>query len=371
MKVVARRSDLIVVAVELSFPLSLLAWRFYLRHFSTVLAVELEPASHLLPLLVPQLGILIWSSLHRLRNGLPPWWSAALVVVGQLTLAACGGWGTITAAPSLVFASTLLIVLRGPWCWVLFSVATAGAAAGFGATWVPTSAMFAMFLLNLLMGVVIYATVRMAELAITLRRTQGVLAEFTVVQERTRVSRDLHDKLGQELTAVGLRAELAMRLMTTQPGRAAAELKAVQEMTERALRGVREVARNQWQPVFEDELRTGTALLESAGVKWEVNVCAKPQGQAAHVAGWVVREAITNVLTHSTAARCVITADDRGGNFSLTIENDGVRGGGGQPGTGLTGLTDRVALLGGRVWYGLVDKGRFRLVVEIPTEGER
>lgn len=96
-----------------------------LRHSSAVLAVELEPVSQLLPLLIPQLTILIWSSLHRLLKGLPPWWSAALIMFGQLVLTAFADWGTITAAHSLVFASTVLIVLRGPWCWVLFGLTLA------------------------------------------------------------------------------------------------------------------------------------------------------------------------------------------------------------------------------------------------------
>lgn len=362
-----RRTSVFVVAVEVGFPLSMLAWRFSLQHASPAFASYLQPVEHVLPWLVAPLAILIWVTLRRLRDGRPSWRWTLPVVLAQFAVTLCGQWWEPTVIVPLIFGCTVLITLPDPWALPAFGVIIA---VGVGTAWTaPWLAILGLLLHNLLVGLAISAVVRMGELAIALRRAQDLLAGFAVVQERARVAQDLHDTLGQDLAAVGLRAELAARLLSSEPGRAAAEIRAVQQMTEQTLDDIRHVARGTWQPVFEDELTTGTALLESAGVRCRVRAAGQPNERTGLVAGWALREGITNILKHSDARECVLTSEIREGVFRLTIENDGVRDSSGQPGCGLTGVDERAAKLGGNLRFGTTGK-RFRLVLEVPI-GEK
>ncbi len=80
--------------------------------------------------------------------------------------------------------------------------------------------------------------------------------------------------------------------------------------------------------------------------------------------GWVVREAVTNVVRHSRAQHCVVTLGPRW----IEIADDG-RGGIGGAGNGLTGLRDRVGAVGGTlVCSGTLRGWRVRAEVPAPVE---
>ncbi|RSM63040.1 hypothetical protein DMH03_13460 [Amycolatopsis sp. WAC 01376] len=364
MRVTERRSALVVVAVELGFPLSLLAWRYSLRHASPALAAELTPVAHLLPLLAAPLLILIATSLRRLRHGPPPWWWTGAALIIQLAFVLVAADQADTTVLTLILGCTLLVTLPKPWSWLAFTVTIV---LGVAAHWTaPVPAMLGLLAHNLLSGAVIYSGIRMGEFAVALRKAQDQLAGLAVVRERARVSRDLHDNLGQELTAIGLRAELAARLVLKAPDRAATEIQAVQHSTEKIMDDVRRIARGHWQPVFEDELATGTALLESSGIRCRTRLGTAPGDRIAPIAGWALREGITNVLKHSNAEQCLIITETRNERFRLVIENNGARRAG-PPGTGIAGITDRALGLGGHVRAGPAAGKRFRLIVELPN----
>jgi two-component system sensor histidine kinase DesK len=94
----------------------------------------------------------------------------------------------------------------------------------------------------------------------------------------------------------------------------------------------------------------------------------------------VVREAVTNVVRHSGAARCEITFDGVMDRVRLTIADDGPGDGdGGSPatgpaegigigGTGLKGLTERLAVAGGSLRAGPSPRGGFTVTAELPVE---
>ena len=80
------------------------------------------------------------------------------------------------------------------------------------------------------------------------------------------------------------------------------------------------------------------------------------------LAGWVVREGVTNVLRHSAASVCRITLAPG----ALEIADDGVGPAASTPGsTGLTGLRERVEAVGGRMTVGRAELGGFSLKVEL------
>jgi two-component system, NarL family, sensor histidine kinase DesK len=218
------------------------------------------------------------------------------------------------------------------------------------------------------MTAALYGSARLVAVRHELRRTRVELAETAVARERLRVSRDLHDLLGQSLSAISLKGDLAVRLLTRDPTAARAEVEDLAGAARDALRGVRAITRDEHVVSLRGELDGARELLRAAHVEADVGVDlpALPP-HVEHTLAWAVREGVTNVLRHSRATTCTIDASSRDGVVRLSIVNDGadsVRPRGG----GLTGLAERVRARSGRFAAGPTGRGRFELAVELPRE---
>jgi signal transduction histidine kinase len=174
-----------------------------------------------------------------------------------------------------------------------------------------------------------------------------------VAEERLRFARDLHDVMGRNLSAIAVKSQLAAELVRRGRPEAAGELADVSRLAEDSLREVREVVRGHRSVDLAGELSGARSVLRAAGVACTVHGedggAALP-GAAQAALGWVVREAVTNVLRHSRATWCTITLTVTGGRAELQVRNDGVVGGdlaAERPGSGLTGLGERLASAGG------------------------
>jgi two-component system sensor histidine kinase DesK len=192
------------------------------------------------------------------------------------------------------------------------------------------------------------------------RHTQSRLA---VAEERLRFSRDVHDVLGRRLSTIAVQAELAATLARRGDERAAAQMMEVRQVAHEALGEARELARGYRPTNLAQELEGARSLLRSAGIEVELDIGVVPR--AGHeAAGWVVRESVTNVLRHSTAALVRISYQDG----CLRVQNDGVTTTGQAPGSGLRGLAERLAPLGGRVEAG-PEGDRWTVVAHLPGPG--
>ena len=206
------------------------------------------------------------------------------------------------------------------------------------------------------------------------------LAELAVGRERLRVSRDLHDLLGQTLSAVSLKGDLALRLLPTDTAAAGAEIASLTGVARDVLRDVRAVARDEHGVALVAELDAAVALLGAAGIVTDVDVeLPEIPRPVEEVLAWAVREGATNTLRHSTARRWTVTgrAAAGGGPLSLEIVNDGVApptpsppvsSSTGDSGTGLSGLVERARGVAGTATAGPTGDGGFRLRVEVPGE---
>jgi two-component system sensor histidine kinase DesK len=177
---------------------------------------------------------------------------------------------------------------------------------------------------------------------------------LAVAEERLRFSRDLHDVMGRNLSAIALKSQLAGELVRRGRPEAADEVADVRRLAEESLREVREVARGHRSADLAGELAGARSVLRSAGVSCTVEgedagATLSPAAQTAFA--WVTREAVTNVLRHSSATSCTITLRTSGEKAELQVVNDGVSGGGAaddaRPGSGLIGLAERLAGAGG------------------------
>ena len=138
------------------------------------------------------------------------------------------------------------------------------------------------------------------ELVYELERSRDTQAALAVAEERLRFSRDVHDVMGRQLSTIAVQAELAATLAERGDPRAPRHILEVRETAHEALREARELARGYRPLDLLAETNGAVSLLESAGITATADLAGLPQAWHEPVAR-VVREAMTNVLRHSSA----------------------------------------------------------------------
>ncbi|WP_147916713.1 sensor histidine kinase [Ruania zhangjianzhongii] len=199
-------------------------------------------------------------------------------------------------------------------------------------------------------------------------RRREVDARLAVAEERLRFSRDLHDIFGRTLSTVAVRSELAAELARRSDPRGAQTMLEVRQIAQDALKEVRGVVEGYRRVDLATELVGAQDILRAAGVRTSVT---SPEAEvptpAAEALGWVVREAVTNVVRHADATTCQITVTLTDDLVGVQVRNDGVRPAGpsSSTGSGLTGVTERLAALGGTL-HSRSDAGEFTVTAQVP-----
>jgi two-component system sensor histidine kinase DesK len=184
-----------------------------------------------------------------------------------------------------------------------------------------------------------------SNVALSAARTE--VARLAAENERTRIARDLHDLLGHSLTTITVKAGLARRLSARDPYRAAEEIAAVEQLARRTLGEVRAAVAGYREVTLAGELASAHEVLRASGIDARLpGAVDAVDPDALEPFGWVVREAVTNVVRHSRAQTCTITLGPRW----IEVVDDG-RGSAAstRPGHGLTGLSERLAACGGTI----------------------
>ena len=229
------------------------------------------------------------------------------------------------------------------------------------------------------LGMDMIGVARMGSAIRELHAARRELARLAVIEERERLSRDLHDLLGQTLSIMTLKSELARRLVTEDPERCAQELSEIERVARKSLREVREAVAGYRQPTLSGELEGARQLLEAAGIDVDIDSIQEVLPPVVDTAlAWTVREGVTNVIRHSRAQQCRIRVTRKNGTVRAEVLSYGGRReqaeSTARPGLGLAGLVERVSALGGRMEAGplaLSGKEHFRVRVELPIERER
>lgn len=211
------------------------------------------------------------------------------------------------------------------------------------------------------------------QLAVQAQEGKQAHTRLAVAEERLRFSRDLHDLVGHQLSAIAVKAALAVKLADSDATAAGAEMSEVNKLTRQALRELRQAVRGYRELDLQAELNSVKGVLEAAGVRCETHLPFRelPEG-VAQVFAYVVREAVTNVLKHSAATHCDILVRFTDEEAEIRVRNDGVdRWRGEDLGNGLAGLAERVEVVGGELTAGPAGDGEFvlRAVVSLPIPG--
>ena len=209
-------------------------------------------------------------------------------------------------------------------------------------------------------------------------------AEVRSARQRIRVAREVHDVVSHGLSIVVVQAELAQLLLESDPPRARAAMKSVEDTGRQALteiRGVLEALRepdladpDEQLPGFPD-VPDLVSRMQRSGLPVVMDApttAPRLSAQVSATAYRVVQEALTNVLRHAgqSATSVKIGHDDQ----QLIIDVQDAGGESWAPsgeGLGLTGMRERVAACGGHLTVGTAAQGGFRVHAVLPVEGAR
>lgn len=203
--------------------------------------------------------------------------------------------------------------------------------------------------------------------------------------ERKRLAHDLHDEMGQALTAIGLNLEaIQHELPPSFPSTACKRLADAISLTDQTLAQVRELSLN-LRPSLLDDLGLEAAL------SWYVKQYAARSNVEVELDTWdfkgrlkaeveialyrVVQETLTNVARHAQAQRVSLRLVRQEASVTVLIEDDGcgfdvqevTNRRAAEPGLGLIGIRERVAVLGGRLDIQSKLGQGTKLFVEIPV----
>lgn len=210
------------------------------------------------------------------------------------------------------------------------------------------------------------------------RRDSARRALMAQERERLRVAQDLHDQVGQTLTAVLLQISGLARRMPDE--RVAAEVREVGEVARSTLEDVRRIAR-ELRPEALDDLGLGSALralCARLGEPAELRIaCRVPDelpelGEEAELVLYrIAQEALTNVVRHAEATSAELTLERAGDRVTLHVRDDG-RGlpADGADGGGIRGMRERAALVGAQLRIESLPPRGTEVRLDVPLQAE-
>ncbi|MFJ8486770.1 HAMP domain-containing sensor histidine kinase [Streptomyces sp. NPDC094038] len=190
--------------------------------------------------------------------------------------------------------------------------------------------------------------------------------------ERHRIAQELHDEVGQTLTAVLLDLK---RVGDQAPAPAREQLYEVQETTRASLDEIRRIARR-LRPGVLEELGLTSALKSLAteftgpalSVRHHIAVDLPPLGENAELVLYrVAQESLTNTARHAGATRVALTLERTGGTVELRVRDNGRGLGGAAEGAGIRGMRERALLIGADLVLGPAPDGGTDVHLAVPT----
>lgn len=197
--------------------------------------------------------------------------------------------------------------------------------------------------------------------------------ELATTRERNRLAREIHDGVGHYLTVVKTQLDVASAVCATNPAQAKANVEKAAKLTAEALDDVRRsvgtLRADATRPPLPDALRQLAAHGEPVPAV-AIEGAPRPLPPAVeHALYRAAQEGLTNIRKHARATSALVRLDFRDAQrVHLELSDNGVgRAAATAGGFGLTGIRERVELLGGSVSAANRLEGGFALRVEVPA----
>lgn len=214
------------------------------------------------------------------------------------------------------------------------------------------------FIIICLIGVVLlpftmYNRIKREKLESQLEDANEKLSRLMIIEERQRIARDLHDTLGQKLSLIGLKSDLAGKLVDKNPNQAKTEINDINQTSRTALKEVREMVSDMRGIRLKDEIIHARKILEAAQI--DFNMEGNPNLSdtsllVENVLSMCMKEAVTNVVKHSQATSCHVWIEQTENELLIKVHDNGI----GIPeeidsstAHGLRGMRERLELVGG------------------------
>lgn len=182
---------------------------------------------------------------------------------------------------------------------------------------------------------------------------------LSVIEERNRIARDLHDTLGHNMTALIMQLQMAEHLLQEDTSQAERLLQNSTKTAKESLSGIRAVVETL--RGADNVLATTDAikrLTEDFAAKTGTDIALEIRGEAdvklsaANTALYhIVQEAVTNAVRHGRSTKIAVFIEYSKGSVSFTIKDNGNGSGSIKEGYGLKGIRERAEAFGGHVEY--------------------
>ncbi len=255
---------------------------------------------------------------------------------------------------------------EGAGAWAAFAVGVAGALVV--APWVTIGvARVQLALARALLGPSADA-IHAAE--VTKLESSRTAAVDSAESERRRIERDLHDGAQQRLVALAANLGAAREKLEQDPDEGREMVAVAHEEAKAALKEIRDLVRGIHPVILEDRgldaALSAVVARSPIPVALDVQVAERPPAAVESAAYFVVNEALVNVARHAKATRASVGIARAGNRLVVEVRDDGVGGADLAAGTGLRGLHDRVAGLGGTMYVISPPGGPTTISVELP-----
>lgn len=220
---------------------------------------------------------------------------------------------------------------------------------------------------------------RLRESRSRLRELAGFLQSVRE-EERSRIARELHDELGQSLTALRMDLNWLRTKCADLDPKALERLGSALGLVERTVDALRRISED-LRPRMLDDLGLAAAVehhvtqfSERTGIACSLAMNKEEfdvDGRSATTVFRVVQEALTNVARHAAASKVAVRIEDPGGDIRLTVEDNGCgfTDARDKRTFGLLGMQERVEMIGGQLEITSVPGQGTRIEVRIPKDG--
>ncbi|MGW7053197.1 sensor histidine kinase [Streptomyces sp. NPDC054887] len=225
------------------------------------------------------------------------------------------------------------------------------------------------------------------ELVVQEEMTAGERARRTLLEERNRIARELHDVVAHHMSVISIQAQVAPHLVDNPSEALRENLAGIRENAVGALAELRRVlgvlrsedalshaVRHAPQPTL-DRLDELVANVRGAGLTVATRITGerRPLPPGVELSAFrIVQEALSNVMRHAPGARARVEIGYRSTSLSVRVTNtapDGPPAPSRGAGHGLLGMRERTAMLGGDFAGGPVPGGGYEIMATLPLEG--
>ncbi|MBN3525152.1 sensor histidine kinase [Paenibacillus apiarius] len=197
------------------------------------------------------------------------------------------------------------------------------------------------------------------------------ISELVKLEERQRIARDLHDTLGQKLSLIGLKSDLAGKLISKNPAQAQSEINDVRQTARSALKEVREMVTQMRGTRLEDEMFRIKQILKAAQIEFTLEGDLKLSNTSLlneNVLGMCLKEAVTNIVKHSNASACSIVMEPSNTELCVKVKDNGIGIAGDAAsarGNGLRGMRERLEFVNGSM--DIVSDNGTMIIIKVPN----